>query len=217
MRTDQRTGEAGETMIRIGLTGSIGMGKSTVLSMFADLGAAVWDADAAVHRLYAKGGAAVSEIAAQFPEAIKDGEVDRAKLAKRVLGDDEALQQLEALVHPMVAQDREAFLADAAAAGASAAVLDIPLLFENQAEKFFDATVVVSAPAETQRTRVLTRPGMTPEKLDAILALQMPDAQKRQQADYIIETNQPMEDTRKEVEIIYRKILDSFSGDNSRA
>lgn len=203
-------------MIRIGLTGSIGMGKSTVLSMFADLGAAVWDADAAVHRLYAKGGAAVSKIAAQFPEAITDDQVDRAKLARRVLGDVEALQQLEGLVHPLVAQDREGFLAEAAAAGALAAVLDIPLLFENQTEKFFDATAVVSAPAETQRARVLARPGMTPEKLDAILALQMPDAQKRQHADYIIDTGQPLEQTRKDVEMIYRKILDRFCEDGNR-
>lgn len=198
-------------MIRIGLTGSIGMGKSTVLSMFADLGAAVWDADAAVHRLYAKGGAAVDAVAERFPDAVVDGAVDRGALAKQVLGDAPALQALEAIVHPLVAKDREDFLHAAAVSGAKVVVLDIPLLFENQTEKFFDATVVVSAPEDVQRRRVLARPGMTAEKLDAILALQTPDAEKRQYADYIVETGQALEATRKDVEALYGDILKRFS------
>lgn len=199
-------------MIRIGLTGSIGMGKSTVLSMFESLGAAVWDADAAVHRLYAKGGAATADIAKEFPDAVEDGAVDRAVLARRVLGDRQALQLLEAIVHPLVAQDREAFTAAAAANGALAVVFDIPLLFENQAEKFFDAVVVVSAPEKVQRERVLARADMTAEKLDAILELQTPDAEKRRRADYIIETGQPLEQTRLDVEAAYRDILKKCAG-----
>ncbi len=199
-------------MIRIGLTGSIGMGKSTVLSMFADLGAAVWDADAAVHRLYGKGGAALAPLAELFPEAIVDGAVDRAALAKIVLGDTQALAKLEAVVHPLVAEDREAFMTAAAQAGADAVVLDIPLLFENETEKFFDATIVVSAPAETQRARVLARPGMSEEKFEAILRLQTPDAEKRQRADYIIDTGLPLEETRAQTAAVYGKILGKFSG-----
>ncbi len=198
-------------MIRIGLTGSIGMGKSTVLQMFADLGAAVWDADAAVHRLYAKGGAAVEPIAALFPDAIVDGAVDRAMLARTVLRDTEALAKLEAVVHPLVAQDREAFMLAASEAGADAVVLDIPLLFENETEKFFDATVVVSAPAEVQRKRVLTRPGMTEAKFEAILKLQTPDAEKRQRADYIIDTGLALEETRAQTAAVYGEILKKFS------
>lgn len=199
-------------MIRIGLTGSIGMGKSTVLSMFADLGAAVWDADAAVHRLYGEDGAAVAPLADLFPDAIVDGVVDRAALAKIVLGDTQALAKLEAVVHPLVAEDREAFMAAAAQAGADAVVLDIPLLFENGTEKFFDATVVVSAPADVQRARVLTRPGMSEEKFEAILRLQTPDAEKRQRADYIIDTGLPLEETRAQTAAVYSEILGKFSG-----
>ncbi len=198
-------------MIKIGLTGSIGMGKSTVLSMFADLGAATWDADAAVHRLYAAGGRAVEPIGAAFPQAVAGGEIDRAALAKLVLNDQAELQKLEAIVHPLVGEDREAFLTAAAHAGALAAVLDIPLLFENGTEKFFDVTVVVSAPANVQRTRVLARPGMSEEKFKAILALQTPDQEKRQRADYIIDTGLPIEETRAAVETTYKKIIDQFS------
>lgn len=198
-------------MIRIGLTGSIGMGKSTVLQMFADLGAAVWDADAAVHRLYAKGGAAVGPICALFPDAIIDGAVDRAALAKIVLGDNAALAKLEAVVHPLVAEDREAFMLEAAEVGAEAVVLDIPLLFENRTEQFFDATVVVSAPADVQRERVLARSGMTEEKFKAILKLQTPDAEKRQRADYIIDTGAPLDDTKAQAAAVYGDILKRFS------
>jgi len=198
-------------MIRIGLTGSIGMGKSTVLQMFADLGAATWDADAAVHRLYAKDGAAVEPLKELFPGAIIDGAVDRAALAKIVLADTQALAKLEALVHPLVAEDREAFMLAAAAAGADAVVLDIPLLFENDTEKFFDVTVVVSAPSEVQRSRVLARPGMSEEKFNAILRLQTPDEEKRQRADYVIDTGAPLDETRAQVRLAYSEILKRVS------
>lgn len=194
-------------MIRIALTGSIGMGKSTVLQMFADFGAAIWDADAAVHRLYAKGGAAVPFIEKEFPDAVLDGAVDRVRLAQAALGEEQAVRRLEAIVHPLVAQDRDAFMAAAEKAGADAAVLDIPLLFENGLEKFFDAVVVVSAPSETQRARVLDRPGMTEEKFRSILKLQTPDAEKRQRADYIIDTGLALEETRDQVDAAYADIL----------
>ena len=198
-------------MIRIGLTGSIGMGKSTVLAMFADLGAATWDADAAVHRLYGVDGAAVTPIAEAFPEAVVNGAVDRGALAKIVLADTAALAKLEAMVHPLVEQDRENFMLAAQEAGAQVAMLDIPLLFENGTEKFFDATVVVSAPLEAQRERVLARPGMSEEKFQAILQLQMPDEEKRQRADYIIDTGVSLEETKGQVVTIYSKILDAIS------
>jgi len=193
-------------MIKIGLTGSIGMGKSTVAAMFGDLGAAVWDADAAVHRMYARGGAAVEPVRALFPDVIVDGAVDRARLASVVLGAPANLQKLEAVVHPLVAADREAFMTAAAHAGAPAVVLDIPLLFENGSEKFFDVIVVVSAPADIQRARALARPGMSEEKFAAILAEQMPDTEKCAKADYVISTGEPLEKTRADVGRIYEKI-----------
>ena len=194
-------------MIRIALTGSIGMGKSTVLQMFADYGAAVWDADAAVHRLYAKGGMAVPFIETEFPDAVAGGAVDRARLAKLVLGDRAAVARLEAIVHPLVAADRDAFSEAAERAGADAAVFDIPLLFEKGSEKFFDAVVVVSAPADVQRARVLARPGMSEEKFQAILKLQTPDAEKRQRADYVIDTGLTLDETREQVDAAYADIL----------
>ncbi|MEM9618432.1 MAG: dephospho-CoA kinase [Pseudomonadota bacterium] len=198
-------------MIKIGLTGSIGMGKSTVLKMFDDLGAATWDADAAVHRLYEKDGLAVEPIGAAFPGALENGVVDRAKLAALVLNDPKAIEKLEAIVHPLVWRDREAFMADAALAGASAVVLDIPLLFENGMDGFFDAVIVVSAPAEIQRERVLARPGMSEEKLDAILSRQLADAEKRQRADYVINTGQPLKKTQEDVEAAYNAILSKLA------
>ncbi len=194
-------------MIRIGLTGSIGMGKSTVLAMFADLDAAVWDADAAVHRLYAKDGAAVEPVGAVFPETIVDGAVDRARLAREVLGDHEKLKALEAIVHPLVGADREVFMLAAEHDQAPAVVLDIPLLFENGFEALFDAVVVVSAPAAVQRERVLARPGMTKEKLAAILAEQTPDEEKRARADYVISTDKPLEETFDDVRAVYERII----------
>ncbi len=194
-------------MIKIGLTGSIGMGKSTVAKMFADLGAAVWNADDAVHRMYEKGGAAIEPIRGLFPDVIVNGAVDRRKLASLVLGAPDEIQKLEAVVHPLVAADRETFMTAAAHAGAPAAVLDIPLLFENGSEKFFDAVVVVSAAPEAQRARVLARPGMNEAKFEAILAEQMPDAEKRAKADYVIDTGQPLEATRAQVEAVYKDII----------
>lgn len=195
-------------MIRIGLTGSIGMGKSTALKMFADLGAAVWDADDAVHRMYGAGGAAVGPIKDAFPGVVKNGVVDRPALARIVLTDREKLKILEAIVHPLVGQDQGLFLAEAMAANARAAVLDIPLLFENGSQGFFDAVVVVSAPAAVQRARVLARPGMTEEKLDAILAQQTPDDEKRASADYVISSDQPLEDMARDIRKAYDAILE---------
>ncbi|RMD92699.1 MAG: dephospho-CoA kinase [Alphaproteobacteria bacterium] len=170
---------------RLGLTGSIGMGKSTTAEMFRREGIEVWDADAAVHRLYARGGAAVRHIAALFPQAIVDGAVDRAALRAIIARDPSALEQIEKIVHPLVAQDRQAFLRSAKG---DIVVLDIPLLFETGAERDVDAVAVVTAPPDVQRARVLARPGMTEEQFETILAKQMPDEEKRRRADYIIET-----------------------------
>lgn len=180
-------------MITIGLTGSIGMGKTTTAAMFAEEGVAVFDADAAVHALYAPGGAAVPAIENAFPQAVRDGAVDRGVLSGLVRGDDAAFAQLEAIVHPLVAQRRATFLAEAKAAGAFAVVLDVPLLFETGAEDTVDVVVVVSAPATVQRARVLARPGMTAAALDAILARQTPDSVKRARADWVIDTSQGLE------------------------
>lgn len=172
----------------LGLTGSIGMGKSTTAAMFADEGVPVWDADAAVHRLYGTGGAGVDAMMALRPEAVHEGAVDRARLKEWIAADPTALSRIEAVIHPLVAADRAAFIAAAAAEGARLVVLDIPLLFETGAEAGMDATLVVTAPAEVQRARVLERPGMTGEQLATILARQMPDAEKRARATWVIES-----------------------------
>lgn len=170
---------------RLGLTGSIGMGKSTAAAMFADEGIAVWDADAAVHRLYAPGGAAIAPIAALCPEAVQGGSVSRETLKTVMARDPALLPALEAIVHPLVAQDRSRFLA---ATTSDIAVLDIPLLFEKGTEADLDATLLVTAPAALQRARVLARPGMTAAQFALILARQMPDAEKRARATHIVET-----------------------------
>ncbi|WP_135211938.1 dephospho-CoA kinase [Vitreimonas flagellata] len=193
-------------MIIVGLTGSIGMGKSTVAKMFAEEGAPGFDSDAAVHALYAPGGAAVAPVEAAFPGVTKDGAIDREALSKRVVGNEAAIKQLEAIVHPLVRAAQMQFLQDNREAGAAVVILDIPLLFEGNGAKYVDKTVVVSAPADVQRTRVLARPGMSPEKFEAILARQMPDAEKRARADFVIDTGADFETTRSQV----RGVLDAL-------
>ncbi|MBC2836036.1 dephospho-CoA kinase [Paragemmobacter straminiformis] len=170
---------------RLGLTGSIGMGKSTTAQFFRDAGIPVWDADAAVHRLYATGGAAVAPLAALHPAAVTAQGIDRAALKSLIAADPSALGRIEAIVHPLVAADRAAFLASTTA---DIVVLDIPLLFENRSEGEFDATLLVTAPPALQRARVLARPGMTAAQFDLIHARQMPDVEKRARATHIVET-----------------------------
>jgi dephospho-CoA kinase len=189
----------------VALTGSIGMGKSTVAAMLRDLHIPVFDADAAVHQLQGPGGRLVGEIEAAFPGTTGTGGVDRQKLGAHVLGDDAAMARLEAIVHPAVAEERVAFLA--AHAKAPLVVFDIPLLFEKGGERGVDATLVVSAPSDVQRARVLARPGMTPQKFDAIVARQMPDAEKRARADYVIDTGIALEATRARVAEVVACIL----------
>lgn len=194
-------------MIVLGLTGSIGMGKSTTARMFAAEGAAVWDADAAVHRLYASGGAAVAPVEEAFPGVAGPDGIDRAELGRRVHNDPTALARLEAIVHPLVGADRESFLAAAREQGAALAVLDIPLLFETGSEGRFDAVVVVTAPEEVQRERVLARPGMTPAALDAVLARQIPDMDKRERADFLIDTADGLDSARAQVRMVVDAVL----------
>jgi dephospho-CoA kinase len=178
----------------VGLTGSIGMGKSTVAAMFADEGVPVFDADAAVHRLQGPGGRLVASIEAAFPSSTGPGGVDRASLGRAVLADDAAMKRLEAIVHPAVGAERAAFLADHA--DAPLVIFDIPLLFETGGDRAVDTVVVVSAAAEVQRARVLARPGMDEVRFAAILARQLPDAEKRRRADHVIATDVPLVDTR---------------------
>lgn len=193
-------------MIVVGLTGSIGMGKSTVAKMFAEEGAPGFDSDAAVHALYASGGGAVGPVEAAFPGIAKDGAIDRGALSKRVVGNEAAIKQLEAIVHPLVRQAQMEFLQANRDAGIQVVILDIPLLFEGAGAKFVDKTVVVSAPAAVQRARVLARPGMSPEKFETILARQMPDAEKRALADFVIDTGGDFAATRAQV----RAVLDAL-------
>jgi len=175
-------------MIILGLTGSIGMGKSATASLFRDEGVPVYDADAAVHALYAKGGAAVAPIEAAFPGVTDNGAIDRQKLRTRVLDDTEAMKRLEGIVHPLAGEAQLDFRHRAKQQGAAFALLDIPLLFETGGDRHCTYTLVVTAPADVQRERVLARPGMTQETFEAILARQMPDADKRARADFVITT-----------------------------
>jgi dephospho-CoA kinase len=194
-------------MIVLGLTGSIGMGKSTTTAMFADEGALIWNADEAVHRLYASGGAAVAPIAEAFPGVVVDGAVDRDRLAAALGRDEAAFRRLESIVHPLVVRGRLEDLAAAGARGVKLAVLDIPLLFETGGDAAVDAVVVVTAPPEVQAARVLARPGMTRERFEAILARQLPDAEKRRRADFIVETGQGLEAARTRVREIVGTVL----------
>ncbi|MFH1794631.1 MAG: dephospho-CoA kinase [Pseudomonadota bacterium] len=191
-------------MIVIGLTGSIGMGKSTTAKMFAEAGVPVHDSDEAVHRLYS--GAAVPLVETAFPGVTVDGRIDRNLLGQRVIGNSEAIRKLETIVHPLVRADADAFLARNRATGAKLAVLDIPLLFETGGRDRVDKVVVVSAPADIQRKRVLARPGMTPEKFEAILARQVPDTEKRRLADFVVDTGAGMEAARRSVEQIIQAL-----------
>jgi dephospho-CoA kinase len=191
-------------MIVLGLTGSIGMGKSTTAKMFSDFGVPVHDSDEAVHRLYR--GKAAPLVEAAFPGTTVEGAVDRAKLAERVLGDAAALKRLEALIHPLVRADATAFLKRHHAAGAPLAVVDIPLLFETDGQERVDQVVVVTAPPDMQRERVLSRPGMTDEKFRKILAKQVPDEEKRRLADFVIDTGQGMEAARHAVADIIEEL-----------
>lgn len=185
-------------MLIIGLTGSIGMGKSTAAKRFAEHGIAMFDADATVHKLYE--GEAVAVIEDAFPGTTENGVVDRAKLAAALKGDKARIKALEAIVHPLVREKREDFLQEQMHNGAKMAVLEIPLLFETGSQKDVDVTIVVSAPKEVQRERVLARPGMTAEKFDALLANQMPDAEKRKRADFIVDTSGTIEHSGQEID-----------------
>jgi dephospho-CoA kinase len=189
-----------DSMFILGLTGSVGMGKSTAARFFAEQGVPVHDADAEVHRLYQ--GEAVALIEAAFPGTTANGQVDRGGLAARVLDNPAALKRLEAIVHPLVQAAERRMLSEAAAGGAKVAVLDIPLLFETGGDARVDAVVVVTAPEHVQRKRVLARSGMTAEKLEAILAKQMPDAEKRRRADFVVDTSGDFDATRAQVRAI---------------
>ena len=191
-------------MFILGLTGSLGMGKSTTAAMFADEGVPVHDADAAVHRLYE--GEAVPLIEAAFPGTTAGGKVDRDKLGQRVLGDAAAMKRLEEIVHPLVRKAEQRFLAEAERQGAKVAVLDIPLLFETGAQARCDAVAVVSAPADVQRARAFERPGMTEAKFQAILVKQMPDAEKRARADFVVDSGQGFDHARAQVRDILKQV-----------
>jgi dephospho-CoA kinase len=191
-------------MLVLGLTGSIGMGKSTTARFFAEEGVPVLDADAVVHALY--DGEAVAAIERAFPGTSRDGRIDREELSRRVVGDAAALKRLEAIVHPLVRAAQARFLADAERAGAPVAVLDVPLLFETGGDQRVDAVVVVSAPADVQRARTLDRAGMTAEKFDALMQKQMPDAEKRRRADFVVDTSQSFDSARAQVRAILASV-----------
>lgn len=194
----------GSGPLLIGLTGSIGMGKTTTAEMFRELGVPVYSADEAVHRLYRE--RAVPLITEAFPGTVREGAVDREALSRQVLGNPQALARLEAIVHPLVREEEAAFIEKAWLSGASLAVLDIPLLFETGGEARVDHVVVVSAAPDVQRQRVLARPGMSERKLDEILSRQMPDAEKRRRADFVVDTGQGLEAARAEIRRIVSRL-----------
>ena len=193
-------------MIVLGLTGSIGMGKSTTAQMFRDAGCPVFDADLAVHELYAKGGAAVPIIRAVFPDAIQNGAVDRKTLGQHMRADPLHLEVLESFIHPLVAEKRQVFFDKAKQENADIVVMDVPLLFETGGEAYVDKTVVVTAPAKVQRARVLARPGMNEALFKALLSRQVPDKIKRQRADYLIFTDKGLDQAREQVQTIISDI-----------
>ena len=192
-------------MVILGLTGSIGMGKSTTAKLFAEAGVPVYDADAAVHMLYE--GQAAPAIEAAFPGATVDGKVDRNRLSARVVHDPAAIKRLEAIVHPMLGASRQKFLHDAEQSGAPVAVVDVPLLFETGGENRVDAVVVVTTTPEIQRQRILERPNMTEEKLQAILARQMPDAEKRKRANFVVDTSHGLDPVRARIRDILNEAV----------
>ena len=194
-------------MIIIGLTGSIGMGKTTTSQMFKDAGAAVFDADACVHELYAKGGVAVPIIRAVFPDAIKDGAVDRAQLSKHLQKDPLHMQVLESFIHPLVGKARAKAIETATHEKKKIMVFDVPLLFETGGDKHVDKIVVVSASPDVQRERVLSRPGMSKEKFEMILSRQTPDAEKRKRADFVIMTDKGLDFAREQVQTIMNDLI----------
>jgi dephospho-CoA kinase len=192
-------------MLILGLTGSIGMGKSTTATLFAEAGVPVYDADATVHMLYE--GEAVPAIEAAFPGTTANGKVDRSKLSARVVHDPAAIKRLEQIVHPMLGASRQKFLDDAERSGAAVAVVDVPLLFETGGEKRVDAVVVVTTTPELQRQRILARDNMTSEKLDAILARQLPDAEKRRRADFVVDTSDGLDPVRQRIQDILNEAV----------
>ncbi len=192
--------------LMIGLTGSIGMGKSETSKMFAKLGLPVYDADAAVHRLYEPGGAAVAALEAAFPGVVKQGGVDRTELSKHVTGNPEATKKLQAIVYPLMADERRRFVEEATAKGADLIVFDIPLLFETGGHATMDAVVVASAPSHIQRTRVLARPGMTEEKFDYLLSRQLADEEKRAKAHFVVVTDKGLEHAFDQVKMIVAEL-----------
>ena len=192
-------------MLILGLTGSIGMGKSTTAKLFMEAGVPVYDADAAVHKIYE--GEAAPAVEAAFPGTTVDGKVDRARLSAKVVQDPAAIKRLEQIVHPMLGASRQKFLAEAEQSGAPVVVMDIPLLYETGGEKRVDAVVVVSTSPETQRERILARGSMTPEALDAILARQLPDAEKRKRADFVVDTSHGLDPVRAAIRDILAEVV----------
>jgi dephospho-CoA kinase len=204
-------------MIVLGLTGGIGMGKSTTARLFADEGVPVWDADATVHQLYAPGGAAVAPVLERFPDSGSPVTgIERFQLSDALLRDPDGFADLNAIVHPLVAEDRERFMAEQERAGAAVVLLDIPLLYENKLDALCDKVVLVTAPEEVRRDRVLARPGMTPEKLNAILSRQMSVMEKRSRADAIIWTDAGIDDARSQVRVLLDVLLEKGMVANRR-